>query len=432
MNDDAERRATFGHSQWQVENTACPTTINRPIGSIAPLSAPGSRACSPMSLTRWRRVCWLVSSFCSAFRNGFSALSKARVTHLPISSSSALAIIPIRSASASSLVVSGYALTGVSVPLFAFAFGWPLILLGKSLAWIGKGLRGPLRDAILADSVPPQSVGRAFGFHRAGDTIGAVIGPILGAVLLATLPANILNVAEAPHRVAFALTIIPGVGAALVFLFMVREQRFTPRPALRFRESLAELPKPFRRYLLAVGIFGVGDFNHSLLILASIGLLTPEYGKEFAIVLGPILYATRNTWQALASFPIGALSDRIGRRGLLVVGYLLGAMVMLGFMAGFALEWRSLPYVAGLFVLAGIYIAFQEALEGAMTADLIPDKTRRGTAYGVLGFVNGIGDFAASLVVGFLLAWQPEIAFVYSAAWMLLGALAMARVRPAD
>ncbi len=328
------------------------------------------------------------------------------------------------------LVVSGYALTGVSISLFAFAFGWPLILLGKSLAWIGKGLRGPLRDAILSDSVPPQAIGRAFGFHRAGDTIGAVLGPLLGAVLIATLPANILNVVAAPHRVAFLLTLIPGVGAALVFLLMVREQRFTPRPALRFRESLTELPKPYRRYLLAVGIFGMGDFNHSLLILASISLLTPTYGQEFALVIGPILYATRNTWQALASYPIGALSDRIGRRGLLIVGYLLGASVMLGFGAAFLWHWGSIAVVAILFVLSGIYIAFQEALEGAMTADLIPDKTRRGTAYGALGFVNGIGDFAASLVVGFLLAWRPEFSFVYAAAWMFVGAGAMARVRP--
>jgi MFS family permease len=330
------------------------------------------------------------------------------------------------------IVVSGYALTGVSISLFAFAFGWPLILLGKSLAWIGKGLRGPLRDAILADSVPPQAIGRAFGFHRAGDTIGAVLGPIIGAILIASIPVSVFDAVAAPHRIAFLLTLLPGVGAALVFLLMVREQRFTPRPALRFRESLAELPAQFRRYLLAVGIFGLGDFNHSLLILASIGLLTPEHGREFAIVLGPILYATRNTWQALASFPIGALSDRIGRRGLLVAGYVLGSIVMLGFAAAYAFDWTSVPYIATLFVLAGIYIAVQEALEGAMTADLNPDKTRRGTAYGILGFVNGIGDFAASFIVGLLLAWQPEIAFIYAAGWMILGAGAMARVRPLD
>src|SRR5829696_1895850 len=103
------------------------------------------------------------------------------------------------------LVVSGYALTGVSLSLFAFAVGWPLILLGKSLAWIGKGLRGPLRDAILADSVPPNMVGRAFGFHRAGDTVGAIVGPLLGFVLITSLPASVLDATAAPYRVAFLL-----------------------------------------------------------------------------------------------------------------------------------------------------------------------------------------------------------------------------------
>jgi MFS family permease len=325
------------------------------------------------------------------------------------------------------IVVSGYALTGLALSLFALAVGWPLILLGKSLAWIGKGMRGPLRDAILADSVAPNTVGRAFGFHRAGDTVGAVIGPLLAAYLLAHFATTSIDPA-APHRTVFFLTVIPGVAAAMVFLVMVREQRFTPRPAVRFRESIAELPRSFRRYLLAVGIFGLGDFSHVLLVGASILLLEPHHGREVAIVAGPILYATRNGWQAITAFPVGWLSDRVGRRGLLVLGYLLGTGVMLGFAAGFAWNLGTLPYVIALFVLAGVYVGTQEALEGAMTADLIPDRTRRGTAYGLLGCVNGIGDFAASVVVGALLMWQPEAAFVYAAAWMLLGALAMSRV----
>src|SRR5262249_41180441 len=108
----------------------------------------------------------------------------------------------------------------------------------------------------------------------------------------------------------------------------------------------------------------------------------------------------------------------------------VGALVMVGFAAGFAWSFGSLSYVVALFVLTGVYIGIQEALEGAMTADLIPDRTRRGTAYGVLGSVNGIGDFAASVVVGVLMAWRPEVAFLYAATWMLLGAGAMALVRP--
>jgi MFS family permease len=326
------------------------------------------------------------------------------------------------------LVVTGYGLTGVSLSLFAFAVGWPLILIGKSLAWIGKGLRGPLRDAILADSVPPSMIGKAFGFHRAGDTIGAVVGPILGWILLRQLPADTLDVSAAPHRVVFLLTLIPGVGSALAFWLLVREQRFTPKPGLRFRESLADLPRPFRRYLVAVGLFGAGDFSATLLIFASIAILTPEYGELTAVMIGPILYAVRNAVEAIVAFPVGAISDRVGRRGLLVVGYLVGVLTMLSFLAAFVWDVHSLAFVIGLFVLAGVYMAFQEALEGAMTADLIPDRARRGTAYGVLGCVNGIGDFAASVVVGLLMTTRPEVGFLYAAGWMFLGALAMARV----
>ena len=206
---------------------------------------------------------------------------------------------------------------------------------------------------------------------------------------------------------------------------------FTPKPGLRFRESLAELPKAFRRYLVAVGVFGLGDFSHTLLILSSILLLEPTYGREFALVVGPLLYALRNTVAAIVAYPVGALSDRIGRRGLLVSGYLVGVGVMLGFAAAFTWDVHSLGLVIGLFVLAGVYIAVQESLEGAMTADLIPERARRGTAYGVLGCVNGIGDFAASFVVGLLITQEPG-------GWLPLcgrvdgaGAVAMVMVRRA-
>ena len=158
--------------------------------------------------------------------------------------------------------------------------------------------------------------------------------------------------------------------------------------------------------------------------------MKPEYGGAYALAIGPILYAIRNATEAIVAFPIGALSDRIGRRGLLVVGYLVGVLTMLGFLAAFAWEIHSLAYVIGLFVGAGVCLAFQEALESAMTADLIPDRSRRGTAYGVLGCVNGVGDFAASFVVGLLIAVRPEWAFAYAAGWMFLGAGAMALVRP--
>src|SRR5688572_359681 len=130
-------------------------------------------------------------------------------------------------------VVGGYALTGSAFALVALAAAWPLILVAKSLAWIGKGLRGPLRNAIITDAVEPQHRGKAFGFHRAGDTLGAIAGPLPGAALLAWMPGHWFATPDEPYRVVFLLTLIPGLGAALAFALLIREQRFTPKPGLR-------------------------------------------------------------------------------------------------------------------------------------------------------------------------------------------------------
>lgn len=142
-----------------------------------------------------------------------------------------------------------------------------------------------------------------------------------------------------------------------------------------------------------------------------------------------LLYVLRNVAYAAASHPVGALSDRVGRRGLLVIGYLVGVVVAAGFAAAFASSWRSPGYLLLLFVLADLYIAAEDALEGVMTADATEAPTR-GTAYGLLASVNGVGDFAASAAVGSLwTAVSPVVGFAYAAALMLAGALVLHRVR---
>ncbi|MFI5339520.1 MAG: MFS transporter [Candidatus Methylomirabilales bacterium] len=326
--------------------------------------------------------------------------------------------------------VGGYLLTGVSKAIFAFAAGWPLVLFGRTLGWFGRGVRGPLRDAILAESVSDEVRGKAFGFHRAGDTLGAIIGPLCAVGLLALLQGHGAADPSAPFRLVFLLTLIPGVGSALAFGLMVHERRRAPNHGARLWATIRTLPRAYRRWLVGVGVFGIGDFAHTLLILAATELLAPTYGVVAAAQMAALFYVVRNVFYAGASYPVGALSDRVGRRGILVLGYVIGALTTAGFIAAFAFSWRHPVYLLGLFCLAGIYIAAEDAMEGAITADLVPTVESRGIAYGVLGTVNGIGDLAASVIVGALwTAISPSVGFAYATAAMVAGAVAIARVR---
>lgn len=327
------------------------------------------------------------------------------------------------------LVAAGYALSGAAGAVFAAATLWPVVLLGRTAAWFGRGIRGPGRDALLAESVPAADRGKAFGFHRAGDTLGAIAGPLLGAALLAVLRPHAGTDPAGPFRTLFLLTLIPGLGSALAFAVLVRERHRAPQPGRKLWASVAALPAPFRRYLLGIGVFGMGDFAPTLLVLAATTLLTPTYGVHGAAEVGALLYALRNGLYALASYPAGALSDRFGRRGLLAGGIALGGLVTLGFAALFAGGSASLPLLLLLFALAGVFVGIQDALEGAEAADLVPDPGLRGTAFGVLGMVNGIGDLFSSVQLGLLWQVSPALGFAYAAVLMLAGAALLARVR---
>jgi MFS family permease/HEAT repeat protein len=321
------------------------------------------------------------------------------------------------------IAVSGYALTGASTGMFALATGWPLVFAARVIGWFGRGIRGALRDAMLAESVDPTQVGKAFGFHRAGDTLGAVIGPLLGVAVIGLLHPRFTN-PSAPFRIVFLLTLIPGLGAALAFALLVRERRRAPNHALAFWHSVRRLPRPYRRFLVGVFVFGLADFAPTLLILRATGVLAPVHGIAHAAQLAAILYGLRNVFYAAAAYPVGALADRIGRRGLLAAGYALAALTFIGFMRA----TTDLAYLALLFAAAGVFIAVEDALEGAIAAELLPAETR-GLGYGVLGSVNGVGDLLSSVTVGLLWTHVSAGAGLLYAMLSLIGAALILRVR---
>lgn len=327
------------------------------------------------------------------------------------------------------LVLLGYGLTALMPVFFALSTGWTLILCGRIVGWFGKGIRGPLRDAIMAESITPSRKGKAFGFHRAADTAGAVIGPLLGVALLAWAQNFHPIDGSAPFRIVFWLALIPGILSVLSFAFLVRDDGSVPNPMLRFWSTLRDLPSQFQRYLRAVGIFGIGDFAHTLLILAATQLLTPSMGVAKSAMLAGLLYVWRNAVQALTSFPIGVLADRFGHQRLLVIGYSIGAIVAASTAAMFAMQADNLVLLAMIFTLAGLYVAVQEALEATLTAEFAPQDIRS-TSYGLLASVNGIGDFISSAVVGFIwTAVSPVVAFACAAAVMAVGTINLSKLR---
>lgn len=326
------------------------------------------------------------------------------------------------------LVVAGYGLTPLGQILIALAAGWPLLLLGRIISWFGKGLRGPLRDAIVVQSIGPETRGRAFGFHRTMDTLGAVAGPLLGVALLGWAQGWHPHDPAGPFRFVFWLSVIPGVFAVLAFITLVQDPGHSPNPTLKFRSVLLGLPAQFKRYLGAVGLFGIGDYSHSLLILAATQLLSSTMGAVQAAQIAGLLYVLRNVVQVIFSYPVGVLADRFGSLPVLLAGYVLGVLTAVLTALAFWLHADHVVLLGALFFIAGLYVAVQEALESTVTAGMVSAETLT-TSYGALGTVNGTAKFISSTLVGVLwTAVSPIVGFGLAAVLMLAGTVALARV----
>jgi MFS family permease len=290
---------------------------------------------------------------------------------------------------------------------------WQVAIL-RSGAWCARGLRVPARNALLADVVPPGAYGRAYGFERAMDNLGAIIGPLLGIALVALVGV----------RSAILLSVVPGLLAVVAIAYAIRAAKLpkvTHRQPIRFQVRPV-LRGELGRLIGAVAAFELGNVAATLLILRAIELLTPGHGADSAAQLALALYTAYNVAATAISVPAGRLGDRRGPVLVLTAGTAAFALAYLTL----ALTGAEIAVLALGFVAAGIGIGCVETAEHAAVARLAPEALR-GSAFGMLATVQSLGNFAASAVAGLL--WtliSPAAAFAYLTAWMLLALLAFA------
>ena len=313
------------------------------------------------------------------------------------------------------VAVAGYLVTALGTAAFSLATTPWLVLAARAGAWLGRGVRTPVRKAILAGSVTRETYGRAFGFERMMDTIGAIAGPATALVLL--------PLARQRYRTVFALTLIPGLAAAALLAFVVKEKERRPVPHVSLGASLRALPPRYRKFLLAAGLFGMGDFSHTLLLLLAVQKLSPVLGPASAAASAAGLYILHNSVNAAAALLAGRLADRLNKGGLLAAAYGL-AVVMAAILVLSPINVWSLALV---FALGGLYQGMAETLEDSFCAELVGEESH-GVAFGLLATVAGLGDFASSIVVG--LVWTAlgaSAAFGWSGVLFLGGALLVLR-----
>ncbi len=306
-----------------------------------------------------------------------------------------------------SIAVGGYTLTAILSASIGLATSvWQVGLL-RAGSWAARGIRGPSRNALLADAVDASAFGRAYGFERAMDNLGAVIGPILALGLVALVGI----------REAILLSIIPGLMAAGAIVYAVRHLE---RPKERHTAPIRLVVRPLLhgalgRLLVGVSLFEVGNVAATLLILRATELLTPERGQEAAVALAITLYVGYNVAGTLAAIPAGKIADRVGARSVFAAGVALFAVAY----ALFAIAGPTVAVLGAAFIVAGVAIGAVETGENAAVAGLAPGD-RRGSAFGLLAGIQSMGDFVASAVIG--IVWTvlgPSVAFGVAVAAML-------------
>ena len=317
------------------------------------------------------------------------------------------------------LAVAGYGISALAKPFFYFANTWGIVAAVRWADRVGKGVRTAPRDALVADSVDERQRGLAFGFQRAADTAGAMLGLLIALVVVWIAQSSSVALGQDTFRTVVLISLFPALLAVLVLAFGAKDvpvtgQRLAPKFAFRL------LGRRFMVFMLIVGLFDLGNSSDAFLVLRA-----QERGLSVTGILSMLVVF--NLVYTLVSAPAGSLSDRLGRRRLIVGGWLVYAAIYLGF--GLA---RSAWQIYALYAVYGLYYGLAYGTSKAMVADLVPDALR-GTAYGTYNAVLGILDFPASLIAGLL--WQgaggwpgfgASAPFLFAAALAFLAALLMA------
>ena len=313
-------------------------------------------------------------------------------------------------------VFLGYALAAVTRPMLVFVTSWPQVLAVRTVDRLGKGIRGAPRDALLADSIEPERRGIAFGFNRAADHMGAVIGPIIAFVLFSLIATDPENPTAREFQRVFLYASIPVALGLFVIGFLVTEPKRHTTPngdAPRLRLSLREFDGNFKRFLAVIAVFTLSNSTDAFLLLRA-----ENAGVSPAML--PLLWTVLHVSKVCSSLIGGDLSDKIGRKTLIVAGWVIYAVVYAGF-AFIDSEWQAW----GLFVVYGTYFGLTEGVEKALVADLVRAE-HRGTAYGLYNLAIGITVLPASVLFGLL--WNnfgASTAFLISAAVSVAAAAAM-------
>ncbi len=324
-----------------------------------------------------------------------------------------------RSGKRKSLAIIGYGLSTVAKPFMYIATAWGVVLGVRFADRFGKGIRTAPRDALVADSVSPGERGRSFGFHRAMDTSGAALGIIAAAAVVFFLQRGTLDLARNTYQWLVLIGIIPAVFALFIFFFVretkkeLRKQNRSGRADERSEGSKAGFDTRFKIFLGIMFLFTLGNSSDAFLVLRAQNLGHPVFYILLMLVLFNIVYS-------VVSVPAGVVSDKLGRRRLIVLGWLVYALSYLGFGLVSA-SWS----IWLLFALYGVYYGFTEGVARAFVADLVPVE-RRGTAYGLFHGIVGIALLPASVIAGWL--WQaisPAAPFYFGASLAFLAMIGL-------